>query len=132
MLDAIVRVESSYDPFAMRYEAHVPPFEHESFAKRNRITAETELTLQRFSFGLVQILGSTARYAGFLGPLSQLCIPTDNLLIGCKYLSMLRNRYPLLQDAIAAYNAGSPVKVITGGYRNQAYVDKVMKFYLEK
>lgn len=130
LLDAIVATESSYDRYAMRYEptysSHVLA---EGFARENNITIETERQLHKFSFGLCQIMGGTARSLGFKGPLTQLLDPETNLTMACSYISMLTNRYPNdVRDVISGYNAGTPKMYVNGKYRNQAYVDKVLNF----
>ena len=83
---AVVEQESSWNPWAMRYE---PAF----FAKyvaglytNNKISA-SEAYARGFSWGLMQVMGQVAREAGFGEPfLSALCDPADGLDIGCKVL----------------------------------------------
>lgn len=83
---AICEQESSWNPWAMRYE---PLF----FAKyvaplytNNKVSA-TEAYARGFSWGLMQVMGQVAREAGYSEPfLSSLCDPTDALEIGCRVL----------------------------------------------
>jgi soluble lytic murein transglycosylase-like protein len=83
---AVVEQESSWNPWAMRYE---PAF----FAKyvaalytNNKVSA-SEAYARGFSWGLMQVMGQVAREAGFAEPfLSALCDPADGLDIGCKVL----------------------------------------------
>src|SRR5579859_3807686 len=83
---AVIEQESSWNPWAMRYE---PAF----FAKyvahlftNNKITA-SEAYARGFSWGLMQIMGQVAREMGFDGMfLSALCDPEQGLAIGCKLL----------------------------------------------
>lgn len=130
LADAIISVESSWYPLAVRFEpslrASTLP---EKFAKINRTTVATEKNLQCSSFGLVQILGGTARFLQYTGPLPGLFDPDTNLYWGCKYLSYLHTQYTYEDDIIASYNAGSPRKNSKGEYINQEYVDKVYSFY---
>ncbi|HXJ04396.1 MAG TPA: lytic transglycosylase domain-containing protein [Candidatus Acidoferrum sp.] len=83
---AVIEQESSWNPWAMRYE---PAF----FAKyvahlytNNKVTA-SEAYARGFSWGLMQIMGQVAREMGFDATfLSALCDPEQGLPIGCKLL----------------------------------------------
>jgi soluble lytic murein transglycosylase-like protein len=127
---AICTVESSLNPFAMRYE---PAWSYLYFARetasRLGITAETETQLQKFSYGLCQIMGSVAREHGFTGSLAQLMAdPALALKYGAKHLAKFSWKYGGAEpDIAAAYNAGSARKTKGGLYVNQQYVDKVDK-----
>ena len=130
LLDAIITVESAYDPWAVRYEENysyiaVPNV----FAKNNRTTILTERTCQKISWGLSQTMGGTARFLGYGGPLPKLVDPDLNLTVACKLLVKLANEYPQISDQIAAYNAGSVRRTPQGEYVNQEYVNKVMNVY---
>lgn len=126
IIGAIVSVESNGNTFACRYEKNykwVTELDH--FANINHITKITETKLQKMSFGLMQIMGATARDVGFSGPLTKLCDPDEGLFYGCKYFRRLIDKYVNVQDAIAAYNAGSPRLDDCGNYINRDYVEKV-------
>ncbi len=103
----------------------------DEFANSNGVTYDTESTLQRFSWGLMQVMGSVAREYGMLGPLIKLTIPDVGLLYGCKHFKNFVKRYGNIPDAVSSYNQGSPIKSVKG-YKNQEYVDKVMKAYQRK
>jgi soluble lytic murein transglycosylase-like protein len=83
---AVIEQESSWSPWAMRYE---PAF----FAKyvanlytNNKITA-SEAYARGFSWGLMQVMGQVARETGFDATfLSTLCDPEQGLAVGCKLL----------------------------------------------
>lgn len=126
LVRAIAQVESSYNPWAMRFEPawryFYFPREH---ADRLMITAQTEEMMQATSWGLMQVMGSVARELGFDLELPRLCIPEMGLNYGCKKLKKLFARYQYEEDVIAAYNAGSPRKEKSGMYFNQRYVDKI-------
>jgi soluble lytic murein transglycosylase-like protein len=108
-IKAHIKAESNWDVNASRYEAHKGDA----------------------SWGLMQLLLKTAQ--DVLGNPSlnttQLMQPRVNIEAGSKFLSQLYSRYGNMQDAMAAYNAGSPRRTADGKYVNQAYVDKVMKNY---
>lgn len=125
---AIVTVESTWDPYALRFEpGYVHLWKVKDFARLHRITEETEKVAQMHSYGLMQIMGGTARSVGFTGPIGKLYDPKVNVEYGCRYLGRLMDRYPKLQDHIAAYNAGSARRAPDGSYQNQRYVDKVLR-----
>jgi soluble lytic murein transglycosylase-like protein len=104
---AVVEQESAWNPWAMRYE---PAF----FAKyvahlftNNKITA-SEAYARGFSWGLMQVMGQTAREMGFdLMFLSALCDPEQGLTIGCK---LLRKKLDIMAgdvtQGLLAWNGG--------------------------
>lgn len=125
LMAGIIQVESEGKMFAVRYEPKYKwfssPGEH---ASANGTTIETETELQKFSFGLCQIMGGTLRDLGHKAPLPQAFDPEVNLEFGAKLLENLMKKYPDVKDVISAYNAGSPRK-IGGDYVNQGFVDAV-------
>ena len=130
IVKAIVQVESGGDIYAVRYEPDWKWFFRVSYwASKLRITDKTERLLQMCSFGPMQVIGANARENGHTGSLIELCSWEIGLLYGCKYLKKQLVRYLDYQDAIAAYNAGSVRLNLDGTYKNQDYVDKVMKAY---
>jgi soluble lytic murein transglycosylase-like protein len=114
---AIVEQESSWNPWALRYE---PGF----FAKyvaplytNNKISA-SEAYARGFSWGLMQVMGQVARENGYAEPfLSALCDPADALEIGCR---VLRKKFDAAANdtarALSLWNGGSdaayPVQVL--------------------
>lgn len=105
---AVIEQESSWNTWAMRYE----PF---FFAKyvatlytNNKITA-SEAYARGFSWGLMQVMGQTAREMGFDGTfLSALCDPEQGLAIGCKLLRKKLNAMDNdLTRALLAWNGGA-------------------------
>ncbi|MCS7231760.1 MAG: transglycosylase SLT domain-containing protein [Elusimicrobiota bacterium] len=123
---AIAKVESNFNPNTYRYEKH----------------------LKTASYGIFQILESTAKELGFKKPKIYLKHPLFNPEINIKYgimhIKNLINKYNNIEDVIAAYNMGIPrrahettehIKKIFGTpksywkYANQPYVDKVLYYY---
>jgi soluble lytic murein transglycosylase-like protein len=104
---AVVEQESNWNPWAMRYE---PLF----FAKYvaplytgNKVGA-TEAYARGFSWGLMQVMGQTAREMGLNSlHLSTLCDPAIGLAVGCK---LLRKKLEVasgdLRKALQAWNGG--------------------------
>ena len=131
LLASICWVESNGFVYAVRFEENYRwVSDVDAHARKNNITFDSELNLQKQSFGLTQIMGATARDLGFQGPLPMLYRPEMNLYWGGKYLSRLQKRYNEITDVVSAYNQGTATKV-GDEYRNQKYVDKVMKLYSE-
>jgi hypothetical protein len=132
LVSAIIMVESAGSGWnwATRFEGQyayvVTP---QAYAKRLGISIDTERMMQKTSWGLMQCMGATAREMGFLGALPMLTEIDLGLKYGCKKLSILFKLYPKDDDAVAAYNLGSPKRLVTGEYVNQDYVDKVKSFY---
>lgn len=129
---AIIQAESAGSTAAMRYEPGWAYFARPDFyAARLKVTLDTEKQLQKFSYGLMQIMGSVAREHGFPDALPSLLEPFRGLEYGCKHLSNYRRRFPTGRDWISAYNAGSPRKNPDGSYSNEEYVKKVVGFWSE-
>lgn len=126
MLGLIAR-ESGRNP-AIRYEKHYRWLDKtREFAKLNGWSNDTEIALQRFSYGPIQIMGATARWLGFKGHLWELLKPELGFSWGVTYFSYLLDRYGDLEDTVSAYNQGSPKKKLLRPteYKNQEYVDYV-------
>lgn len=127
---AVIQTESSGLISAIRYEPNWRYLVRPSFyAEQLKITAETETQLQKFSYGLMQVMGSVARQYGYPDQLPLLLEPFRALEYGCKHLANFRKRFPTGRDWIAAYNAGSPRKNPDGSYENEEYVKKVVSFW---
>jgi len=133
IIAAIIQKESEGDQYACRYEGHYKYlFKPQFFAKKNRISLETETTLQKTSFGLMQIMGAVAREDGHEKELVELAAKPELALdLSVKHFKKFLDKYGKLEDAVSAYNAGSVRKDMAGNYSNQYYVDTVMSFYRE-
>ena len=130
LVRAIIAIESDGNPWAVRYEpAFYARYLHNKGIKGFAPCSDaTEARLRAHSFGLMQIMGATARETGFKGVfLTELCDPASNLEWGCRYLSRLLKSHGAIEASVAAYNAGSPRKASSGRWVNQAYVDKVRR-----
>ncbi len=122
---AICEVESGFNPLAARHE---PSFRYivQKSDKPANCSLATEINLQKTSFGMMQVMGATARDLGLKGWITILVDPETGLEWGCRYLKRQMKRYESLglDAVIASYNAGSPV-YNNGRLQNQDYVDKV-------
>jgi soluble lytic murein transglycosylase-like protein len=130
LVQAIVLIESNGNTWAVRYEQdfyarYVRGREYETYPGCSRIT---EGHMRACSFGLMQVMGQTARESGFKGTfLTELCDPKEGLHWGCRYLERQISRYGGdLESAVAAYNAGSARRV-GGQFVNQGDVDKIRR-----
>jgi soluble lytic murein transglycosylase-like protein len=114
---AVIEQESSWNPWAIRYE---PAFFVRYIAPlytNNKVTA-SEAYARGFSWGLMQVMGQVARETGFDAPfLSSLCDPEQGLAVGCK---VLRRKF----DA----NAGDTTRALLAwnGGGNAAYPAQVL------
>lgn len=103
----IIETESSYNPSAYRFEAH----------------------LGEASWGLMQILESSARDRGMVGPPDQLLDPATGILFGMRQLKWSydylaqRGGPPSRLQLLSAYNAG--VGYVARGGTRAAYAAKV-------
>jgi soluble lytic murein transglycosylase-like protein len=113
----LVEQESNWNPWALRYE---PDFMRQYVAPlftTNKISG-TEAYARAFSWGLMQLMGQTAREAGFAGAsLAELCDPTTNLEFGCRIFAR--------KLAAAEGNAERALLLWNGG-GNKAYPGQVM------
>ncbi len=100
---AVVEQESSWDTHSIRYE---PAF-------RSRYVAPlglplTEEVARSISWGLMQVMGQSAREHGFAGQfLSALCDPPEGLGVGCAVLgAKLSHASGDIARALALWNGG--------------------------
>lgn len=131
LLAAIVQTESAGDTLAARFEAQYKYIvDVKKYASENNISADTELVFQKTSWGLGQVMGGVARELGHQRSLLELLQPEIGLKYCCLQIKRLAKRHAERSDIIASYNAGSPIKNLTGQYKNQMYVDKVTSYLL--
>lgn len=84
----------------------------------------------RTSYGLMQVLDTTAKDLGLKGDPKALYIPEVGISYGVKYLGRQLRRYAGdLEKAVAAYNAGTARKRSDGRFTNQSYVDFVFNAF---
>ena len=119
---AIIFQESRGNIWAIRYEpkfyerhlAHKKREDLSGYVPKGTPTLRTEKTSRATSFGLMQIMGETARWRGFRARyLSALLKPSTNINFGCKYLRYLLNlsnaatKEEQYQAALQKYNGSS-------------------------
>lgn len=129
IVTAVCSVESAFNALAVRFE----PAVYSRLPLPRPVapcSAETERWARAASWGLLQVMGQTARGLGFDGAyLSALSISETGLEYGCQLLAQLVKLYKPRFDwpgVVAAYNAGHPALGTDGkAFVNQDYVDKV-------
>lgn len=127
---AIITIESAWKIKSVRYESNFIYLENPNkWALRLSISPDTERALQRFSWGLCQIMGANARSVGFQDPLTDLLDPATNLDIGVKFFARRCAEYVYPSDQAAVWNFGSIKRLADGKYVNQKYVDKFNQAY---
>lgn len=110
---AIVEQESGWNAWAVRYE---PAFDSKYVSPLP--LSPTEDKTRSMSFGLMQLMGQSARELGFKGRfLTELCDPLINLTWGCKHFQgKLKRANGDVHQALLYWNGGA----------NKAYPDQVL------
>ena len=133
LIAAVIQEESRFDPWATRAE---PRYMRNRAVRRAAArfvklhphgpTAFTELVGRAQSYGLMQVMGETAREQGFAPSfLAELYIPRNAIAHGAMLLAQLLRRYHNdTLAAISAYNQGTPHKR-RGIFVNARYVYRV-------
>lgn len=139
LIAAVIQEESRFDPWATRSEPRYLRNRAVRLAASRFVklhprgaTAFTELVDRSRSYGLMQVMGETAREQGFAPPfLAELYLPRNAIAHGAMLLSQLLRRYHNdTLAAISAYNQGSARKLKGGVHRpavfaNARYVYRV-------
>jgi soluble lytic murein transglycosylase-like protein len=137
LLKAIAVRESALNPRAYRHE----PEYWEHYLKHLDSWKDKEPTIVAASYGLMQILFTTASGLGFVGTAEELYDPTINIDLGAKALFEIMERvkkhdysnfdlWPI-EIGLSRYNGGSFRNPdMEGKLRNQLYVDRVLETYM--
>lgn len=109
LLCALIDHESSWDQWAIRYE---PAFFDKyvlPLMEKDIVRTQTEARARATSWGLMQIMGQTARELGFVGRfISELCDPDVGVDFGCLKLKRCMDAHVSnLDAALLAYNGGA-------------------------
>jgi soluble lytic murein transglycosylase-like protein len=133
LIAAVIQEESRFDPWATRSE---PRYIRSRAVRRAAArfaklhphgpNVFTEAIDRSRSYGLMQIMGETAREQGFVQPfLAELYLPANAIAHGAMLLAKLLHRYPNdTLAAISAYNQGTARKR-RGLFLNARYVYRV-------
>src|SRR6266576_129532 len=113
MICAVIEQESEWNQWTMRYE---PAF-FDRYVKNVTNINTTESIARATSYGLMQVMGQTARELGFTGKfLSELCDPEVGIEYGSKKL----------QACFLAKGTGEPGLLAYNGGGNQQYGRQVL------
>lgn len=132
MVAGFIYQESGARIWSYRFEPMCKlAYKPNEYAKKLNISMDTEVAMQRCSWGLLQIMGFKARELNYTDHLPKLLSPTLGLEYGCHAIKTFQDKYRNPNDMIAAYNAGIPKRsaVDVNKYVNQAYVDGVTGYW---
>lgn len=125
----IIEAESGGDPHATKINSTYPYTMMQ--AKRPAgCSVDMERMCQKTAWGLMQVMGATARELGFEDWLSELVFPETNIRLGIEFLGRKMSQYldrDGIEGVVAAYNGGAPRRRPDGKFVNQGYVDRVME-----
>lgn len=109
---AIILQESAGNQYAYRYE---PAFFERYLKGKSRyeligacdpVSLDSELMFRSCSFGLMQIMGQTAREFSYSDQLPTLFTPNNNIELGCKILRKYIDEAGSVELGVTAYNRG--------------------------
>lgn len=126
LIKAVIAAESSFRPDAIRVE---------DFTGREPPSDWPEGVTRDASRGLMQVLCWRARWLGYQGDCDGLFDPATNIALGARLLAINAARLGSWPAAVSAYNGGIRPelgygKKIDGRFRNQGYVDRVMRYWV--
>jgi soluble lytic murein transglycosylase-like protein len=105
---AICEQESAWNPWSIRYEPEFYLRYLLPLAVSGTLGDATEARARAFSWGLMQVMGETAREHGYAGHLPALCVPATGIAIGCRVLaSKLAAARGDVESALLAWNGGA-------------------------
>ena len=104
---AIIEQESDWDPWAVRYEPRFLSRYIAPLYTAGKLSA-TEAYTRSMSWGLMQVMGQTARESGFDGAsLVELCDPAVGVDFGCRiFATRLTRAGGDVATALLAWNGG--------------------------
>ena len=139
LLKAVAKTESSLNVYAYRFE----PLFFENVLKKTVEWKDQDPKIVSASYGLMQLMFTTAWQMGFRGEAADLYNPVINVELGAKLLRQLLDGIEAGTDHIhfqiwpiclclSRYNGGfSGNPGPNGKLRNQDYVNRVMKYWLD-
>lgn len=102
---AIIEQESGFIQYAVRYE---PAFLVKYVPKNLSVT---ETHMRAVSWGLMQVMGQSARECGYNGPLAQLCDPETGIRVGCTLFGRkLAKANSSVHQGLLYWNGGENLK----------------------
>ena len=139
LVKAIIKKESSFNPYAIRVEKGFWKRYFEGIKKKVLQTKnkKDDFWLQypdfmSASYGLMQLMLPVAIELGFVFDYpTELLDIDENIGLGCRKLFILYKKYKQWNDVISAFNQGNNRKGNNSKYINQKYVDDVLQFMKE-
>ena len=128
LIRAIIEAESSGNQYAIRYEPKFFRWLTNRFKVMRKKVSVTEMVGRSMSWGPMQVMGQVARELGYKRDFPMLCEEWVGIFYGTKHLYNKISKYGHL-EGISAYNQGSPRRKRNGEFKNQYYVDKVIRYY---
>lgn len=138
LVEALVEQESNGWASAFRYE----PVFWTRYLEKNPAYKDRNPREVSASYGLCQVMFSTAVDLGFTGQPWELFAPAVSLDYGCRHLAALmawarglytglgsEERTRVTQSALAAYNGGKTGNAPNAPLRNREYADQVLARY---
>jgi len=126
LIKAIIYCESYMVYNTNRYESHLRTAEWYT----NLIPDEYKSNkLSYTSVGLMQILPGIAWLVGYKGPPEGLYDPKVNIYFGVKHLLNIIRGYRYQARVVSVWNGGHLSRKKDGTYKNQKYVDNVVRKY---
>ena len=137
LIKAMAIVESALDVRAYRHE----PMFWDRYLKNNVEWKDKDPKIVSASFGVLQIMFTTAWSLGFRGQAEDLYNPVINVELGTKLMRQLLSNIQIqgidikyqiwpIKIMLSRYNGGSVGNPRSdGSLRNQSYVDKVFKVW---
>jgi len=114
---AVCEQESAWNPWAIRYEPDFYLRYLLPLVIAGKLEDPTEARARAFSWGLMQVMGETAREHGYGGHLAALCDPPTGIEIGCRVLAAkFSGARGDIRRALLAWNGGA----------NPGYPDSVL------
>lgn len=108
LVAAVVEQESSWVTWSIRYEAAYYDRYIKPLVDSGRLKNPTEATARAFSWGLMQVMGDTARNIGYTGHIAMMCEPPTGLMIGCAVLNAkIKAAQMDVHLGLQMYNGGS-------------------------
>lgn len=130
LIAAIAQHESGGNMWALRYEPNYQwLYRPADYSSALNISLDTEICMQKFSIGYMQLMMAVCRELGFKGPAGMMFDPETNFTYGSRHIKRFLDKYGNIPDALSAYNSGSPRRAVTGKLINQKYVDSVLGLY---
>lgn len=96
-----------WNPWAIRYEPAFYERYIQPMLDNKTLHDLTEATARSISWGLMQIMGQTAREQGYTGHLAAICDPDTGLDLGCQKLKKCIDATTSVNEALLRYNGGS-------------------------